>query len=167
MPSNFEILRLSNSDWRTYKSLRIAALRDSPDAFGSTLASALTVSDADWEKRISTASSVLDLPLFARVQGKGVGLAWGAMIEDDITTAHLFQMWVALEARGAGIGAALVAKTIEWARQNHAKRMMLSVTAADTPAWRMYLSAGFQAFGDLEPLRPDSDILVQPMRLEL
>ena len=65
-------------EWRTYKDLRLRALADSPDAFGSTLAAEQDRTDAEWSSRLASgAGSGLDLPLVAEVDGEPAGLAWG------------------------------------------------------------------------------------------
>src|SRR4030067_246818 len=83
-------------EWRTYKDLRLRALADSPDAFGSTLAAEQDSSDLDWSSRLASgAGSGLDLPLVAEVDGEPVGLAWGRIDRSDPGLAYLYQRWVA------------------------------------------------------------------------
>ena len=61
----------------------------------------------------------------------------------------------------------LLETAIEWARSSGARSIILGVTCGDTPARRLYASAGFRAIGDPEPLRPGSEITVQAMKLEI
>ena len=46
------------------------------------------------------------------------------------------------------------------------RRVRLGVTAADSPAMRLYLAHGFRAQGDLQPLREGSGLQVQAMALD-
>ncbi len=164
MPS---IRRLGGQEWRAYRDLRLRALADSPDAFGSTL-ERRDRPDAEWAVRVSSgASSELDLPLVVEEGAQLVGLAWGKIIASASDTAHVFQMWVAPECRGQGHGAELLATIIGWAREANAARVVLGVTCGDTPAQRLYARAGFKALGDPEPIRPGATLLSQPMCLEL
>ena len=118
--------------------------------------------------RVQTGStSPADLPLVALLGDRLVGLAWGKVSPTDPSTVHLFQMWVAPEARGEGIGAALVRQVIDWASALGATRLLLGVTEGDTPARRLYERAGFQVEGDLEPLRSGSELRSRRMVLKL
>lgn len=160
--------RLTAQEWRTYRDLRLRALADAPDAFGSTLAAERARLDAEWERQLAAAApSPADLPLVARVGPEAVGLAW-ARIEDAVPeVAHLFQVWVAPEHRGRGIGQLLLDAAVAWARASGARSMVLNVTRGDTPAVRLYTRAGFRPVGAPEPLRPGSAVTVQSMWLAL
>ena len=155
-------------EWRTYKDLRLRALADSPDAFGSTLAAEQDRSDADWSSRLASgAASGLDLPLLAEVDGVPVGLTWGRIDRSDPRVANLYQMWVAPDYRRLGAGQMLLDEVIAWAKAKNVAHLDLGVTYRDSPAMRLYTRAGFQPVGQPEPLRPGADLLGQSMRLEL
>jgi ribosomal protein S18 acetylase RimI-like enzyme len=148
--------------------MRLRCLADSPDAFGSTLAEEQERSPQAWAARLAAAAvSEHDYPLIAEQDGLPVGLLWAKADAADASVINLFQMWVAPESRGRGIAGALLREAIGWARSRSARVVQLGVTRADTPAVRLYARAGFRDFGTLEPLRPDSPLLSQPMRLEL
>ncbi|MBX3707193.1 MAG: GNAT family N-acetyltransferase [Pseudomonadales bacterium] len=159
--------RLSSDRWAVYRALRLAALEDAPDAFGSTHADACRLTDAEWQARLTGLLPERDLPLVAVVDGVPGGLAWGRMDTGESRSAHLYQMWVAPAFRGRGAGRVLVATVIDWARSIGAERILLSVTCGDTPARRLYESAGFRPDGEPEPIRPGADLLAQPLRLDL
>jgi len=164
----FRVRRLGADDWRVYRDLRLRALADSPDAFGSTLEFERQHSDAHWAERLSSgAASGWSLPLAAVDGNQLVGLVWGRIDPSEPWTAHVFQMWVAPERRGLGIGKALLDSVAAWAKEAKARHLELRVTCGDTAATRLYDRAGFKAFGDPEPLRRGSDVVAQPMRLEL
>jgi hypothetical protein len=42
------IRRFDRDEWPTYRAVRLRALGDSPDAFGSTLAREEALTDAEW-----------------------------------------------------------------------------------------------------------------------
>jgi hypothetical protein len=65
----------SADEWRGYRDLRLRALADSPDAFGSTLTEETSRLDAEWARRFaSSADSRVSLPLVA--EGLASGLDW-------------------------------------------------------------------------------------------
>ncbi|MNJ78270.1 Mycothiol acetyltransferase [compost metagenome] len=76
-------------------------------------------------------------------------------------------MWVAPEARGLGAGRALLQSALDWARRAGMRHVRLGVTAADSPAMRLYRAQGFLPAGPLEPLREGSPLMAQAMALEL
>lgn len=48
---------IAANEWRLYRSLRLRALRESPDAFASTYELEVTRSDDDWAARVSAAAT--------------------------------------------------------------------------------------------------------------
>jgi len=159
---------LTADEWRVYRELRLRALADSPDAFGSTLAKEEGRQDAEWSRRlVSGADGRWNLPLVAEVRGEPIGLAWGRIETSDPDVAALYQMWVAPSHRGLGAGQMLVEAVIGWAKARNAAYLDLGVTWRDSPARRLYERAGFKPMGEPQPLRPGSQLLGQPMRLVL
>lgn len=158
----------SSEEWRAYRDLRLRALSDSPDAFGSTLEREQARPDTDWQDRLTRGdASRLDLPLVAERNGEPVGMAWVKIDEADLTAASVYQMWVDPEHRGAGLGLQLITQSIEWARAARVHVLELGVTCGDTAATRLYTRVGFEPVGEPTPLRPGSTLLAQTMRLEL
>lgn len=160
------IRRVDASEWSEYRDLRLRALNDSPDAFATTFADARARSDAEWRSRLANAEPARDLPLVAEIAGEFVGMAW-AHVDRGSDVAHLYQMWVAPECRGHGIGRQLLCAAVDWVKSRGFRRFALGVTCGDSPARRLYESAGFAAVGAPEPLRPSSPLAVQTMVLEV
>ena len=107
----------ASEEWRLYKDLRLRALANSPDAFGSTLALEQDRSDVDWSKRLASGlESGLDLPLLAQADGVPAGLAWGRLDREHPGVANLYQMWVAPDFRCNGLGRMLLEAVIAWAK---------------------------------------------------
>jgi len=158
------IRSIQAGEWQSYRTFRLQALADSPDAFATTLAQAKAFSDHDWQQRFANLSAEREFPMVAEVGGKFAGMAW-AQIDPTQRTAYLFQMWVAPAHRACGVGRELLAEAIEWARSCGAAQVVLGVTCGNSPARRLYESAGFVAVGGPEPLRPMSDLKVQNMAL--
>lgn len=162
------IRTLAADEWRLYKALRLRALADSPDAFGSTLAAEEGRADAEWSQRLAAAAeSRWNLPVVAEVRGESIGLAWGRIETSDPDVATLYQVWVAPSHRGLGAARLLLEAVIAWARAQHATFLDLDVTCGESAARRLYERAGFQPRGEPHPLRPGSQLLSQPMRLAL
>ena len=150
--SRLEIRILTADDAEEYRMLRLRALQEEPEAFGSS-----------WEEENAR-------PLeqtAARLQGEGM-TAFGAFDDDGKLVgmvrlhrhdgvkvrhkADIISMYVAPEVRGRGVGRMLLEAAIEHARATPGvEQLLLAVNATNTPARNLYLSLGFEPFGR-EPL---------------
>jgi ribosomal protein S18 acetylase RimI-like enzyme len=158
------IRTLSQDDWALYRSLRLQSLQDSPDSFGSSYESEAAYPDAEWISRLDRKDRAENaLPLTAEWDGVPSGLAWGLIHDPESRTAHVYQMWVAPEARGMGIGHALLNHIIAWAQDAQLDSVVLSVTTTNPAAVALYLSSGFIPQGELQPLKVDSGLFTQVM----
>ena len=168
MKQAISVRRFSPADWPLYKSLRLRSLEESPDAFGSTLELECGRADAAWAERLHNAAlSGRDCALFAQIEGVPSGLVWAKADASDTGCVNLFQLWVTPEARGRGVGDALLHAAIDWARQYGAGLVKLGATCGDTAAIRLYQRAGFVEVGDRELLRSGNALMAQNMVLAL
>lgn len=155
-------------EWRTYQALRLSALRDSPDAFGSTYELEAAHADHFWMERVQAASlSDTDFVLLAEKEGQACGLIWCQLSAAESGTADIYQMCVAPSARGLRAGYALLEATVKWAKSRSAKRVRLGVTDTNEPAIRLYKRYGFSPNGEGEPLREGSTLMSHTLVLRL
>ncbi len=155
-------------EWPIYRDARLSALRDAPEAFGSTFAAEAGRTDEAWAAHVAAAAaSQNDQLLLAFDQQQPCGLVWCKRSGTEPALADIYQMWVAPGSRAKGAGQALLRAALDWARGAGVQRVRLGVTAADSPAMRLYQRHGFRAAGPLEPLRAGSPLMAQAMVLEL
>jgi ribosomal protein S18 acetylase RimI-like enzyme len=166
MPHQSLIVRPFQADeWPLYRELRLRALRDSPDAYGSILELEAALTDDEWAARLARgAQSATELPLVGECGGEPCGLAWVRLDDDAPETAHLYQMWVSAEHRRRGVARALVDAAAAWARVMGALQLDLDVTSNNEAAIRLYEGAGFVLHGERRPLRAGSTLEAQGMR---
>jgi ribosomal protein S18 acetylase RimI-like enzyme len=156
---------LQADEWPLYRDVRLRALRDSPDAYGSVLDLESVLTDDDWARRLARGvQSAGELPLVAECEGTPCGLAWVRLDDDAPESAHLYQMWVSADHRRRGVGRALVDTAVAWARAMSARRMELDVTSNNEAAIRLYEGAGFVTYGEPRPLRAGSTLEAVSMR---
>ena len=169
MPNPALIVRPFRADeWPLYREVRLRALRDSPDAYGSILDLEAGLSDDKWAARLARGvDSASELPIIAECEEAPCGLAWVRLDDDSPHTAHLYQMWVAADQRRQGVGRALVDAAAAWARVMGAQQLELDVTSNNEAAVRLYEGAGFVTYGERRPLRPGSTLEAQGMRRNL
>ena len=158
-----EIRRADRGDVAQVRELRLRALESDPDAFGETLERARTRPEADYADWIGSPENGMFVA--ADADGSLVGMAVGAPapVDDRPRPAALYAMWVAPEARGQGVGRALVDAVEGWARRMGYERIGLGVTSTNEPAIRLYTRMGFVDLGDTYPLREGSDLVIQIM----
>jgi GNAT superfamily N-acetyltransferase len=138
----FKIRRAAIGDETVLRSLRIQALTDSPEAFGSTIERELARTTEDWRRWMAPGVTfVLD------ADGEPRGLVAGSRDPKDAAVVHLMAMWVHPKMRGTGAADALVSGIKDWAAQVGAASVRLNVVENNGRARRCYERCGFQATG--------------------
>ena len=149
-----EIPEAGADDWQAMRDVRLAALRDAPQAFASTYEREVAFTEADWQRRIAGRGSFL---AYAPELGTApAGMAGGFEIAPG--TIELVSMWVRPQARGQGIGQALVQAVVGWARARGATRVHLWVTENNGRARLLYERCGFQPTAERQPLPSDPEL---------
>ena len=150
-------------EWRQWRAIRLRMLADAPDAYGTTLAEARAMSDAEWQAMVGAEPG--RAVWFADREGAQVGTA-RAQIAPDGLRAHVYSMWVAPGARRAGAAKALLDTARRWAHEAGACELGLEVTASNPAAVALYRGAGFVEVGR-DVLRPGSALVTLQMRARL
>jgi RimJ/RimL family protein N-acetyltransferase len=150
---------VQGGDWRAYREIRLAALKESPSAFASTWQEEASFSEARWKERALRSQDGEAGTITVAVDGTGrwVGLAGGYRPGDRGADAELISMWVAPASRGSGIGMELVSAVMTWTDGHQASTVGLWVNAANRPAMSLYERAGFIPTGESDKLPSDPD----------
>jgi GNAT superfamily N-acetyltransferase len=149
-------------DWAILREIRLAALLDAPQAFGSTYQQEARFTEAQWRKRINDRSATFFAHLDEDAAPAGIAAVW---VHDG--AADLVSMWVRPDARGRGVGEALVMAAAGWARARDHGTLFLWVTELNAPARRLYERCGFTPTGDRQPLPSDPALAEIRMRRPL
>ncbi len=153
----------SVADWQRLREVRLRALREEPDAFGSTHAGELTLDDASWQARASSGRQFFALD-GERVVGTAAG--WAEPV-GPADARCLVGMWVDPEYRGHGLAGRLVDAVASWARADGARTLRLEVALGNSAARAAYLRRGFLATGEIVAMPRDPRILEEAMTLAL
>jgi len=136
-------------DWEAFRDIRLEALRDAPEAFGSTHEREVALAEADWQRRIARGGNFLGyLPEASATEP--AGLIGGYQV--DPGTVELVSMYVRPRARGRGVGEALIATVVDWAAARNAATVHLWVTETNKPARLLYERCGFTPTGERQSL---------------
>jgi GNAT superfamily N-acetyltransferase len=136
-------------DWRRWRDLRLAGLRDAPEAFGSSYADWRDADEQRWRARISAPGNLM----VASLDGVPVGMVGCG--EPRAGVVELISMWVRPDARGRGVGDTLVEAVVDRARTVGAGAVELCVMEGNEPAERLYERHGFARTGGVRPGPPD------------
>ncbi|HEY7264314.1 MAG TPA: GNAT family N-acetyltransferase [Trebonia sp.] len=134
-------------EWELLRDVRLAALREAPDAFASTYDREEPYPEERWRGWFSD-QSVMFFPYVAG-SAEPAGLA-GVLVKQG--AAQLVSMWVRPDARGRGVAGALVSAAAGWAKARGHGAMYLWVAESNTSARRLYERCGFAATGESQPL---------------
>ena len=156
------VREVKRDDWQTLRDVRLAALRESPSAFGSSYAREAQFTEEQWRARISDRS----VTFFAYLpeSAEPAGLA-GVYVPDGV--ANLVSMWVHPSARGRAVGEALIGATADWAKARDRAWLLLWVTETNGPVRRLYDRCGFALTGERQPLPSDPTLPEVQMRRPL
>jgi GNAT superfamily N-acetyltransferase len=163
------IERLDEDDWATFREVRLTSLLEEPDAFGSTYGEESSQTERSWRDWAAGRWRGGTAAVFLARHGDGrpVGTATVAEFDAEPGIAHVYAMWVAPDARRAGVGRALIDAATAWARGRGCHRLVLSVTETNLAARSFYAAVGFAETGERTPLRDGSDLQVLRMTKRL
>jgi ribosomal protein S18 acetylase RimI-like enzyme len=135
------------TDWRRYRALRLAALRDpmAPVAFFEPYEDAVRRTPEGWQRQ---AESLKERTTFAgeAADGSWAGMVTGILHDDG--HVHIVGVYVAPEHRGAGLAEALMRAAVAWAGD---REVRLDVHENNERAARFYRRLGFRPTGHFEP----------------
>ena len=143
MPAErFSVRQAIIGDEPILRDLRLQAMSDSPDAFGSTYERELARTTLDWQRWLSP--GVTFLLEHAR---RAVGIVAGQPDPIDPHVVHLMAMWVHPEVRGSGGADTLVTALVKWAEARGATSVCLDVIKSNVRATRFYERHRFRPSG--------------------
>jgi GNAT superfamily N-acetyltransferase len=139
-------------EWPALREIRLRALRDAPEAFLTTAATAEREADAYWSNRAARAARGDGWAIFFAHAGAGetIGMAAGFETADRPGEVELIQMWVDPVWRSRSVGARLVEAVVDWAAPR-ADRVRLGVATDNRGAISLYERCGFQPTGEEQP----------------
>ncbi|MBB2892921.1 GNAT family N-acetyltransferase [Flexivirga oryzae] len=112
--TDITVRALGEEEWQVYRDVRLAALRESPDAFAATAAQEEAFDEELWQARVKRSRR-----LVAQDGDQIVGVvSVGRVPEGDDKVSELFGLWVSPDLRGKGVAWKLVDAGVRQARED-------------------------------------------------
>lgn len=146
--TEIRVRSLSEEDWATYRTNRLAALAESPEAFVAQLADEQEYDEQLWRLRMRRAQRML-----AEVEDEAVGIVSVGELADADNTAEIFGLWVRPDWRGKSVAAKLVRAASEQAREDGFDRIAYWAGTDNGRAVAFASSFGFRPTGRRRPMR--------------
>ncbi|KAL7940413.1 acyl-CoA N-acyltransferase [Trichoderma barbatum] len=138
-----ELRTLSADDWEAWRAVRLAALANAPDAFGSGFNDWVNATEAQWRNRLSIPDAI-DLVVHEVDDTGGeraVGMATG--VPTGHGGAEIISMWVDPSFRGRGLASSLIGKIANWAVRSGFSELRLVVRPDNATARSVYQRNSF------------------------
>jgi GNAT superfamily N-acetyltransferase len=151
--SEITVRALGVDEWEQYKTVRLDALQDSPDAFVASLDEEKGYDEDFWRLRMERSQRLL-----AEVDGRTVGVASVGQSkadgeEENPRVAELFGLWVAPDARGTGVATRLVQAGADTARSQGRSHLAYWVGSDNGRAVAFASGFGFRPTDFRRPMR--------------
>jgi GNAT superfamily N-acetyltransferase len=150
------VRRCELADAEALRAIRLEALRDTPEAYGTTYDDVKSWSHDQWEQ--AAAGQTYFLAESDAGPGRVVGLAAGGRNGEHPGTHWMYAMYVTPSARGSGVAMKLVDAVSSWARAEGAHELYLHVTTSVERARAFYEKAGFHPNGATRAMHRDPSI---------
>jgi GNAT superfamily N-acetyltransferase len=164
------IRRLKREEGLKYREIRLRALRDSPDAFGTTFTEA-EAKPPQWF--IDRARELDEQPdrwgvLIACDDDDAFhGMLYAAVSSESPSTMEVFGMWTDPALRRQRIAASLIDAVVSWAKRLGLNRIELWVTEGNDAAIGFYNRVKFRDTGETDLLRPNRTTRIRKMVRDL
>jgi ribosomal protein S18 acetylase RimI-like enzyme len=150
-------------DALVFKAVRLRALQDAPQAFGSTYERELQFADSEWLARVERMKGERGIGFLAMDGETACGIVGSFLDQNDPTRVQLVSLWTAPTHRQQGVGRLLVAEVLNWAERRNARTLLLMVTSNNKPGIRFYERLGFTRTGRTEQYPNDPALIEYEM----
>ena len=163
------IRRIRPGEADLFKQIRLAALLDSPSAFGSTYESAQQRSAESCQRQADSTAQGSDRATFLAFADDGPDRPIGIMAlyrnEDEAgirsKSGELIQVWVSPQYKGHGVAAAILEAVCAWARRNEFDKIVAGVASGNSRALSFYAKHGFEQRSSVAPGESEGLMLVK------
>ncbi len=146
--ADIEIRVLDRDEWQIYREIRLAALRDAPEAFVDRFEDEAARDDQIWRDRMARASRII-----AERGGEPVGMVCLGLHDGDPETGEVFGLWTAPTVRGQRVARDLVSTAARQATKNGYRQLYFWAVSDSASAVGFASSFGFRPTSSRRPVR--------------
>jgi ribosomal protein S18 acetylase RimI-like enzyme len=161
------IRRIQIGEHELFKRIRLASLRESPLAFGSTYESAIARTAESWREQADCSAQGSDRSTFiAFAAGSPIGIAALYRHKERKDLGELLQVWVAPEYRSTRVAVEVMDAVFHWAGANGFRKIVASVAKGNERALRFYRKYGFGPVDAASDTGSDDIVLIKEIAAE-
>ncbi len=158
------IRRIRRGEGELFRSVRLTALKESPEAFGSTYESALLRSVESWKEQADGTAEGSDRATFLLTHEETpVGIVALYRDSERADQGEIIQLWIDPPLRGTGAAVELAEAVLEWARRNGFCRVVAAVFEGNHRSRGFLRKLGFLPLDDSSIKRDGQEILVKQL----
>ena len=146
--SDITVRLLVENEWQLYRDVRLAALRDAPEAFRARFEDEASYDDDFWCERMRRAHRIV-----AERENELVGLVCLGLHNEDPQTGEVFGLWTAPSVRGQHVARDLVATARQKAAEDHRRLLYFWVVSDNASAVGFAANFGFRPTSERRPVR--------------
>lgn len=146
--TDIKVRLLVKDEWQLYRDVRLAALRDAPEAFIARFEDEASYDDDFWRDRMSHATRIV-----AEYGNEPVGLVCLGLHNEDPQTGEVFGLWTAPSVRGQNVARDLVAVARQKAAEDDHRLLYFWVVSDNASAVGFASSFGFRPTSERRPVR--------------
>jgi ribosomal protein S18 acetylase RimI-like enzyme len=148
-----EVRPILPSEWERFRELRLRALKESPNAFSSTLGAEALLGFEIWKNWVSEKP---DRKVMVAERGEEwLGTVSAAPYQGLHDAYNFFALWVDPAVRRSGVGTQLLEAMLAWAKGTQRARARFHVHQANEAALKLLERTGFKDTGERFTLRED------------
>lgn len=142
-----EIRVLNEQDTQAYRTIRLNALKNSPESFGSSYEEEADFTDERFLQRLIKPNS-FTYGAFEEDQLVGICLLAFQPRKKMNHRAEIFSMYIEPDFRSKGVGKKLIMQAIKAAHERKTvEQIYLTVVSSNKVAKALYISLGFKTYG--------------------
>lgn len=146
--TDVKVRLLVKDEWQLYRDVRLAALRDAPEAFIARLEDEVSHDDDSWREQMSYATRIV-----AERGNEPVGLVCLGLHNEDPQTGEVFGLWTAPSVRGQHVARDLVAVARKKAAEDHRRLLYFWAVSDNASAVGFAVNVGFRPTSERRPVR--------------
>jgi len=149
MKEEIIIKKVAVKNWEKFKEIRLEALKNNPEAFGSSYEEEVQRSDERWRISLANKNKTVFLALDRKIPIAIATISYESMIKMN-HLANIYSVYVKPEYRGRAISSKLIKSILaDVKKKKRIKKIKLNVVTTQLPAINLYKKFGFKIIAKL------------------